>query len=349
MKRLLLVACVMLSLACAAAQKPADAPAATSAAAPASSAVAVVNGITITEKELEDRLGNALVVKRQEEYALKREALDDLIFLKLQEQAAQKEGTTAEALYKKKVLDAVQEPTDEQVDAFYTQNKARLNPNEADAKQQVRDYLRGQAAAEKEQAFRAELLAASKIEVKMRPPRLEIPRGTAPLRGPEKAPVTIVEFTDYQCPYCSRVQPTLERIFTEYKDQVNLVFKDFPLDFHKDARGAHNAALCAADQNKFWEFHDIVFKNQQKIGIDDLKKYGADLGLDTEKFNACIDQRAHEKTVAANVQLGQTLGVTGTPCFFVNGRVLKGAVPFEQFKALIDEELSFAATARPGN
>jgi protein-disulfide isomerase len=161
--------------------------------------------------------------------------------------------------------------------------------------------------------------------------------------------VTIVEYTDYQCPYCSRVQPTLDRIFTEYKDQVNLVFKDFPLDFHKDAKGAHNAALCAADQNKFWEFHDVVFKNQQKIGTDDLKKYGADLGLDVEKFNACVDQRTHEKTVMANQQEGQMLGVTGTPCFFVNGRALKGAVPFEQFKALIDEELSFVAPARPGN
>ena len=346
MKRLLLVACVAFSIACATAQAPAPKAEASVTVSPA---VALVNGAAVTEKELEDLLGTALTVKRQEEYALKREALNDLIFLKLQEEAAKKEGSTVEALYRKRVLDAAAEPTEEQVTAFYTQNKARLNPNEQDARKQVTEYLKSQAVAQKEQAFRDELLAAAKVEIKMRPPRIEIKAGGAPVKGPEKAPVTIVEYTDFQCPYCSRVQTTLDKVFTDYKDKVNLVFKDFPLDFHKDSKGAHNAALCAQDQGKFWEFHDVVFKNQQKIGTEDLKKYATDLSLDMTKFNACMESKAHEKTVLANTQEGQMLGVTGTPCFFVNGRALKGAVPYEQFKALIDEELSFAAPQNPGN
>jgi protein-disulfide isomerase len=329
---------------------PPPAPQGKDAAAPAASpAVALVNGAAVTEKELEDLLGTALTVKRQEEYALKREALNDLIFLKLQEEAAKKEGITAEALYQKRVLDAAGEPTEEQVTAFYTQNKARLNPDEKEARKQVTEYLKGQGIAQKEQAFRDELMAAAKVEIKMRPPRLDLARGTAPLKGPEKAPVTIVEYTDFQCPYCSRVQTTLDKIFVDYKDKVNLVFKDFPLDFHKDAKGAHNAALCAQDQGKFWEYHDVLFKNQQKIGGEDLKKYATDLGLDMAKFTACVDSKAHEKTILANIQEGQSLGVTGTPCYFINGRALKGAQPYEQFKALIDEELSFAAPQNPGN
>ena len=350
MKRLFLVACAALFIACATAQTPTTAPKVKEGpTAPASATVALVNGVVITEAELEGLLGPALTVKRQEEFDLKRTALNDLIFLKLQEETAKKEGITAEALYQKRVLDAAGEPTPEQVTALYTQQKARLNPDEKEARKQVTDYLKGQAVAQKEQAFRDELMAAAKVEIKMQPPRLAIARGTAPLKGPEAAPVTIVEYTDFQCPYCSRVQATIDKVFTDYKDKVNLIFKDFPLDFHKDAKGAHNAAACAADQGKFWEYHDLVFKNQQKIGAEDLKKYATDLGLDMEKFNACADTRAHEKTVLANTQEGQALGVTGTPCFFINGRALKGAVPYEQFKALIDEELTFASPKGSGN
>jgi len=99
----------------------------------------------------------------------------------------------------------------------------------------------------------------------------------------------------------------------DYKDKVNLVFKDFPLEFHKDAKGAHNAALCAQDQGKFWEFHDVVFKNQQKIGAEDLKKYATDLSLDMAKFNACVETKAHEKTILANAQEGQMLASPAPP------------------------------------
>ncbi len=349
MKRLLLVACVALSIACATTPSSAPPSPGKADAASVSPAVAVVNGVAITEKELEDLLGPALTVKRQEEFDLKRQALNDLIFLKLQEEAAAREGVTAEALYQKKVLDPLEEPSEEQVTAFYNQNRARLNPNEEEARKQIVDYLKGQAAGQRELAYREELLAAAKVVVRMQPPRLAIPRGDAPFKGPEDAPVTIVEYTDYQCPYCSRVQATLDRVFAEYPGKIRQIFKDFPLDFHKDAKAAHNAALCALDQGKFWEFHDIVFKNQQKLGNADLKKYGADLGLDAEKFDACVDAMPHEKTIAAHLEEGQALGVTGTPSFFINGRALKGAQPYEQFKALIDEELSFVAPASPGN
>jgi protein-disulfide isomerase len=339
MKKALLLVLMAFAVACATTgtQKPAP------AAAAASPAVALLNGNAVTEKELNDLLGTALIVKQQEEYALKREALNDLIFMKLQEEAAKKEGITADALYKKKVTDAAAEPTEEQINTFYTQNKSRMNAAEEEAKKQIKDYLKNQAMGEKEQAFRKELMAAAKVDIKMRPPRLEIPKGTAPVKGPAGAPVTIMEYTDFQCPYCSRVQETLTKVFETYKDKVSLVFRDFPLDMHKDAKGAHLAARCAAEQGKFWEYHDVLFKNQRALSADDLKKYATDLSLDLTKFTACTESKKFEKDLQVSLQEGQGLGVTGTPCFFINGRALKGAVPFDSFKQIIDEEIAFAA------
>jgi protein-disulfide isomerase len=337
MKRLVLLSLLVLAVACAT-TTPTPTPAPS-----AGPVVARVNGQAITEKELEDLLGTALVIKKQEEYALRREALNDLIFQKLQDAQAKKEGVTPEELYKKKVLDATADPTEEQVNAFYTQNKARMTAKEEDAKRQIKDYLKNQAAAEKEQAFRKELMEAAKVEVSMRPPRLTLAKGDAPVKGPADAPIVITEFTDFQCPYCSRVQDTLTKVFDTYKDKVALVFKDFPLDFHKDARSAHQSAHCAKAQGKFWEMHDSLFKNQRQLTVDDLKKYAGELGLDMYKFNACMEAKPDDKTIQSNLEEGQSLGVTGTPCFFINGRALKGAVPFDSFKQLIDEELTFAA------
>jgi protein-disulfide isomerase len=336
MKRLVLLTLLALAVACATTTP-------TQKAAPsASPAVAMVNGQTITEKELEDQLGTALIIKKQEEYALRREALNDLIFQKLQEAQAKKEGVTSEELYKKKVLDAVADPTEEQINNFYTQNKARMTAKEEDAKKQIKDYLKNQAAAEKDQAYRKELVEAAKVEIKLQPPRLTLAKGDAPVKGPAGAPIVIIEYTDFQCPYCSRVQETITKVFETYKDKVSLVFKDFPLDFHKDSKGAHQSAYCAAAQGKFWEMHDVLFKNQRQLTTDDLKKYATDLSLDMTKFNACLEAKPDDKKIQSNIEEGQSLGVTGTPCFFINGRALKGAVPFDNFKQLIDEELAFA-------
>ena len=337
MKRLVLLALLALAVACA------TTPPAPQAVPSASPTVAMVNGQPVSEKELEDQLGTALILKKQEEYALRREALNDLIFQKLQEAQAKKEGVTVDALYQKKVLDAVTDPTEEQVNNFYNQNKARMTAKEEDAKKQIKDYLKGQAAGEKEQAFRKELLEAAKVAIMLRPPRLNVAKGDAPVKGPADAPIIITEFTDFQCPYCSRVQETLTKVFETYQGKVALVFKDFPLDFHKDSKGAHQAAYCAAAQGKFWEMHDSLFKNQRQLTADDLKKYAGEIGLDMAKFNACVEAKPDEKKIQSNIEEGQSLGVTGTPCFFINGRALKGAVPYDNFKQLIDEELTFAA------
>ena len=159
-------------------------------------------------------------------------------------------------------------------------------------------------------------------------------------RGSSKAQVTIVAFSDFQCPYCSRVLPTMDKLIKEYPDKVRIFFKHNPLPFHSDAPLAAQAAVAAEAQGKFWQMHDILFKNQANIKRPDLEKYAAEIGLDVAKFKQDIDSPATKKRVDDDLELGKKLGVQGTPNFFINGRPIRGAVPYEQFKSAIDDELA---------
>jgi protein-disulfide isomerase len=159
-------------------------------------------------------------------------------------------------------------------------------------------------------------------------------------RGSSKAQVTIVAFSDFQCPYCSRVLPTMDKLVKEYPDKVRIFFKHNPLPFHSDAPLAAQAAVAAEAQGKFWQMHDILFKNQANIKRPDLEKYAAEIGLDVAKFKQDIDSPATKKRVDDDLELGKKLGVQGTPNFFINGRPIRGAVPYEQFKSAIDDELA---------
>jgi protein-disulfide isomerase len=169
----------------------------------------------------------------------------------------------------------------------------------------------------------------------------------AQTRGPETAPVTIVEFSDFQCPFCARVAPTLKQIQDTYKDNVRIVWKHLPLQIHKDAAGAALAAEVAAKQGKFWEFHDVLFANQSKLGPEDLKQHARDLRLDMKRFEADLLNTEDKKKIDADVAEAQALGINGTPGIFINGRFVEGAQPFEVFAKIIDEELSKRGLAGP--
>ena len=171
---------------------------------------------------------------------------------------------------------------------------------------------------------------------------LRVPAG-APARGPESAPVTIVEFSDFQCPFCVRAQPTLQRLRETYGDKLRFVFLDFPLEIHPQAPKAHEAAACAGDQGKFWPMYDRLFASGGKLEVADLKSYAGELGLDGAAFGTCLESGRHSAATEAALQEGQRHGVTGTPAFFINGRLLVGAQPFEAFAQVIEDELSRAA------
>lgn len=167
------------------------------------------------------------------------------------------------------------------------------------------------------------------------------PAGTAP-NGCEgdKCPITVIEYSEYQCPFCERVIPETTRILEEYKGKIRWIVRDYPLPFHDRARPAAIAAKCASFQGKYWDMYSALFSNQTKLGDQDLEKYASDIGLDKKKYDACVKnpQRAL-KIIDDNTASGQKYGVNGTPAFFINGIRKSGAIPYEEFKRTIDEEL----------
>ena len=207
----------------------------------------------------------------------------------------------------------------------------------------IRRYLQDQQGDAARASLIADLRKAGP-EVRM---LFDAPRHTIevtaddPSIGPASAPVTLVEFSDFQCPFCQRVAPTLKQVKQKYGDKVRLVWKDFPLtQIHPQAFKAGEAAHCAAEQGKFWEYHDRLFANQQLLEPNDLKQHAADLGLEPKAFNSCLDTSKYGERVRDGVAEGSRLGVNSTPMIYINGRALSGAQPYEVFAGVIDEELS---------
>lgn len=171
----------------------------------------------------------------------------------------------------------------------------------------------------------------------------EVTADDDPSFGLADAPITIIVFSDYQCPYCVRAELTLKQVADTYKDEVRIVFRDFPLGFHQYAQLAAEASECADEQGKFWEYHDLLFAKQPEwspVGIDKFKEYALDLGLDASQFNACLESGKYADEVGKDLEDGQAAGVTGTPAFFVNGAFVSGAQPFSTFQQIIEQELN---------
>jgi protein-disulfide isomerase len=161
-----------------------------------------------------------------------------------------------------------------------------------------------------------------------------------PARGPVNAPVTIIEFADFQCPFSAKLVDTLDQVIHKYGDKIRLVFRQYPLPMHPNAAKAAEAALCAWEQGKFWEMHDAMFENQQELYVDHLKAKAAELGLNAESFNHNLDTGKYATDVQRDFQAGQEAGVNGTPALFINGRFVSGAVPFEEITQIVDDELA---------
>jgi protein-disulfide isomerase len=171
--------------------------------------------------------------------------------------------------------------------------------------------------------------------------RVSVSTDGQPALGPGNAPVTIVEFSDYQCPYCQKWdQEVYNQLLVSYPGKIRFVYRDLPLPMHSEAIPAAEAADCAGAQGVYWKYHDALFSGQYTLGRGDYERIASDLGLDTTAFTACLDDHRYLAAVNANASYAASLGLTGTPSFFINGRELIGALPIEQFKAIIDEELA---------
>lgn len=315
-------------------------------AAQASEPLAEVDGEAITAEEVEKALGAQLRKLEEQIYRLKRQKLEALISERLLAKEAAKRGLSVQALLDAEVAGKVGPVSEEEIETFYQANKARLKGEEATVREQIRAHLRNQKLAAQREAFLESLRSQAKVVVYLQAPpvfRVEVSGDGAPFKGPAMAPVVIVKFEDFHCPFCRRVQATLEQLLARYGDEVKLVHRDFPIDsLHPQARKAHEAAWCAHDQGKFWAYHDKLYANAPKASPEQLKAYAQEVGLDLPAFEQCLSSGKYQAAVQKGVEEGTRAGVTGTPTFFINGRLLSGAQPLESFVRVIEEELAQA-------
>ncbi len=271
-------------------------------------------------------------------YEARRAALDEIVGDRLLDQEAKARGIERVTLLEQEVK--APQVSDADVQAWYQANQARVQGATLD---QVRAPIRGLLAQERTAAARGafidRLKAKTPVRIMLDPPREAVEAAGRPARGPATAPIEMIEFSDFQCPFCFRVSPTVRQVLETYGDRVRLVYRQYPLPNHPNARPAAEASQCAGEQGKFWPYHDRLFADPTKLSDADLKKDAADLGLDTPTFNACVDSHKFAAEVDADIKAGNAAGVNGTPAFFINGRELTGAQPFDAFKRIIDEEL----------
>ncbi len=300
---------------------------------------AVVGGEGITIEELDGAARDRLARIDTEIYQAKRQVLDALIEEKLIASAAKKKGMGVDEYMTQEIDSAVPVPTEDEARALYDARKGATTQSYEEVRDDLLDYLSQNRKAQARAELLAKLREGAVIEIKLSPPRMDIDIGDVPTVGDDGAKVTVVEFSDYQCPFCKRVRPTVWRIVDEYKDDLRYAFMDFPLSFHRDAKKAHEAARCAGEQGKYYEYNRKVFENQVRMKVDDLRKYAKQLNLDMERFNQCLDSGKHAATVEKMIEKGTKAGVAGTPAFFINGIMLSGARPYESFKEIIDTEI----------
>ena len=269
--------------------------------------------------------------------------LRDLVHARLRTMAAARLGLSAEALAAR--IDEAAEPvTDADVSAFHrargiTEALAEIGP-------QIRAYLERQAVDDARAVAYAELERRYAVAYLLEPLRIEVAADGFPARGPADAPVTIVEFSDFECPYCARLTPVLHEVERRYGDTVRIVYRHYPLTvIHPNAWKAAEASLCAGEQGRFWELHDLMFAEQGALAAAELQGKAERLDLDAEAFGECLDSGRYYDAVLADVRAGDEVGVFGTPAMFVNGRFLGGAVPFAAMAELIDDELRRMAQA----
>jgi predicted DsbA family dithiol-disulfide isomerase len=275
-----------------------------------------------------------------EGYNQKVKVIGQLIDQRLERDEAAARNVTVEALEKTEIEEKAAPVAEADVNATYERVKARVSDkSEAELKALIGADLKRRNEQLRRNEFLRGLRAKTPTRILLDPPRLDVADGGAPSKGPKGAPVTMIEFSDFQCPYCGRSAPIVKRLEEAYGDKLRLVFRNYPLSIHPQAPKAAEAAACARDQDKFWEMHDRLFAHQDKLQVADIKAAAAEIGLDPKAFEECLDSGRHEDLWKADQKEADGYGVSATPWFFVNGRAMSGAQPYENFAQVIDDEL----------
>ncbi len=309
--------------------------------------IATVDGQPIYEQDLMSVAGPSLLGLRDQEFKVKSDALNKLIRKKVIEAEAKKKGLTTEELLKQEVDSKIAEPSDDEAKGYYLAAKNETSLSFDEIKTQIKQFLRTAEIQQAREKYVELLRAKADVSVLLQPPKVEVGYDPARVKGNPKAPVTIVEFSDFQCPYCKKTETTMNELLTKYNDRVKLAFRDFPLRaLHPQAQVAAEAARCAGEQGRFWEFHDALYADQSKLDEADLVAHAQSLGLDEKSFQSCLKAGKFKAQIDQDLQEGTKAGVAGTPGFFINGIFVNGAQPEAEFEKIIDTEL---AAVRDGN
>ncbi len=269
----------------------------------------------------------------------RRQTLDELIESYLLERAADLDGLTVDE-WLERASSELPPVTQAEIQVFFDENREQIGDGVTldELAPQIRAYLEHTRRTDISGQLRREAV----VDIQLSRPRVQVAH-RGPSLGPETASVTIVAFGDYQCPFCARSEPVIRELLERYPESLRLIHRHLPLSMHAEARGAAEAAVCAEAQQRFWDYHDLLFANQRALGRDALLDYARQLGLDVETFESCLNSEQTVARVEEDMRAAREAGASGTPAFFINGIMLSGAQPIEEFEALVEEELQ-----RPG-
>ncbi|OIQ17177.1 MAG: hypothetical protein BM556_13270 [Bacteriovorax sp. MedPE-SWde] len=310
--------------------------------APSKEAVAKVNGTILTEGDVFKGIESEIYEAEKKVFELKMAKLKSILLQRYIDAHPSKKALTNDQFLEKFIATKVK-VSEKDIMAFAKERKIpQLND---ELKKRIKMFLADSKKREAIESWLGEQMAKSPVEVYMPKPKrpvFNVKVGDAPFYGAADAKVTVVEFSDFQCPYCSKAAEIVGQIKKKYGKKVKVVFKNFPLPFHTDAFKAAEAALCANDQGqkKFWKMHDIMFAEQDKLKVDGLKAKAKTIGLDMKKFETCLSSSKHAAKVKETMEEGKNTGVKSTPTFFVNGQMINGAQPLSVFSEIIDEALA---------
>lgn len=315
----------------------------TGGASSRSTVVAEIDGAKVTIGDFEQKHPAGLFQAINTYYQAERKAFDDFINEYILERQAQKEKVTVAQLLERHVNSTIPPDPSEEALRLYYEGTESKEPFEK-MRSVLVDHIRETRIANAKAAYVQGLRDQAKVVFRLAPPRATVSLKDVPVRGVPSAPVTIVEYADYECPYCQQVQPALAKLEADYKGKVIFAYKNYPLPMHPHAEKAAEAALCAGAQGKYWEYHDYLFKVKE-LEVPQLKESAAALKLDTKAFDECLDSGKQVEVIKTQFAEGQALQIQGTPSFLINGRFMSGALTYDQFRQAVDEELSGSSAA----
>jgi predicted DsbA family dithiol-disulfide isomerase len=312
--------------------------------APKQGVVANINGKEITEDQLNKGIESELYEAEMRLYEIKKARLDTIVLENLIA-ADPRKGTMSNDAFLQKFIGIGKSPSDKEITSFIEERKIPKEHINEQLKERIKKYLEMENKRNAVDEWISEKTKKNPIIVHIQEPShpvFDVAIANAPAWGSANAKVTIVEFSEFECPFCGKASEVINQVKKKYNGKIRLVFKHFPLSFHQHAKKASEAAMCAFEQSpdKFWTMHDALFAGQDKLDEDSLKEKAKKIGLDLAKFEGCLKTGKFTAHIDADLKQGEALGIRATPTFFVNGQMLSGALPLESFTEIIDKELA---------